>query len=359
MFIERPQIDDVLGICSHDHFNLLLIAENTEIDIDQLVKKADKQGYSIAGGIFPGLLYNTGRLDHSVLLVRMDKAAKTILQTQISRPEAFEPLEPLGDEYRSAFIWLDGLSAGIPSYLEHIYKHYGNRLNYIGGGCGSLSLKSQPCVFDNSGFYEDAALLIAIPNKITLGVKHGWKKIAGPFLVNQSEGNRLDQINWESAFSIYKQEVDKYNREPLTKDGFFDVAKGFPFGIFREGYEDIVRDPILTEDEKTLTCVGAIESNTFVNVLKGDPDDLIDCAKEAAEDAFVEFVNSSFVVDCISRTLFLDDRYTEELEVVHNKLKTVNSNIGLRGVLSLGEISSHGDGYLEFLNKTIVVAGIS
>ncbi|MEM6525723.1 MAG: FIST C-terminal domain-containing protein [Bacteroidota bacterium] len=359
MFIQRPQIDDVLAICSHDHLNLLLVSEDTEIDIEQLIQEADREGYRVAGGIFPGLLYNTGRLDHSVLLVRMDKTAKVVLQEQISHPERFVPLEPLADEYQSAFVWLDGLSSGIPAYLEHVYKHYGNDRNYIGGGCGSLSLQSQPCVFDNSGFYEDAAILIAMPNRITLGVKHGWKKIAGPFLVNQSEGNKLDQINWESAFSVYKQEVDKYSTQPLTKDDFFNVAKGFPFGIFREGYEDIVRDPILTEDEKTLTCVGAIDSNTFVNILKGDPDNLIDCAKEAAEAAFVEHVNSSLVVDCISRTLFLEDRYTEELEVVHNKLKTVNSDIGLRGVLSLGEISSHGDGYLEFLNKTIVVAGIS
>ncbi len=359
MFIERPQIDDVLAICSHDHLNLLLVAEDTEIDIDQLRKKADEQGYRVAGGIFPGLLYNTGRLDKSVLLVRMDKRAKTILQKDISRPGMYQPLEPLENDYHSAFIWLDGLSSGIPTYLQHVYKHYGNRLNYIGGGCGSLSLKSQPCVFDNNGFYEDAALLIAMPNTITLGVKHGWKKIAGPFLVDKAEGNRLDQINWEPAYAIYKKEVDKHSPEALTKDGFFDVAKGFPFGIYREGYEDIVRDPILTEDEKTLTCVGAIESNTFVNILKGDPDDLVDCAKQAAETAFAEFVNSSLVVDCISRTLFLEDRYTEELEVVHNKLKTVNSGIGLRGVLSLGEISSNGDGYLEFLNKTIVVAGIS
>jgi len=50
--------------------------------------------------------------------------------------------------------------------------------------------------------------------------------------------------------------------------------------------------------------------------------------------------------------LFLDQDFNQELENVH---RFVN-DVPFFGVLSLGEIANNGNDYLEFYNKTAVVA---
>jgi hypothetical protein len=61
------------------------------------------------------------------------------------------------------------------------------------------------------------------------------------------------------------------------------------------------------------------------------------------------------MVDCISRVLYLDNDFSNELNTVKKQLKLKQESLDLEGVLSLGEISSMEGGFLEFLNKTIVV----
>ena len=65
-------------------------------------------------------------------------------------------------------------------------------------------------------------------------------------------------------------------------------------------------------------------------------------------------VNNVLIVDCISRVLFLEDKFEEELNNVSSAIKKDFSDAEISGALTLGEISSY-NGYLEFLNKTLVV----
>ncbi len=65
-----------------------------------------------------------------------------------------------------------------------------------------------------------------------------------------------------------------------------------------------------------------------------------------------------FVVDCISRALFLEDRFCEELAAVAKVAVRKKIDKPLWGILTLGEISSCGSGTVEFLNKTIVVGAL-
>ena len=51
----------------------------------------------------------------------------------------------------------------------------------------------------------------------------------------------------------------------------------------------------------------------------------------------------------------LEGHIKNELDSISRVIKEKKVGIPLEGILSLGEISSYGDGYLEFFNKTIVV----
>jgi len=57
-------------------------------------------------------------------------------------------------------------------------------------------------------------------------------------------------------------------------------------------------------------------------------------------------------IDCISRVLFLGDNFQEEINAI------LQYNQNLVGALSLGEIANTSKEYLEFYNKTSVVAVI-
>jgi hypothetical protein len=53
---------------------------------------------------------------------------------------------------------------------------------------------------------------------------------------------------------------------------------------------------------------------------------------------------------------FLGDGFQAELDAIERGLGRMSPAVSPCGVLTLGEISSRGDGYLEFFNKTCVVA---
>ena len=88
--------------------------------------------------------------------------------------------------------------------------------------------------------------------------------------------------------------------------------------------------------------------------MKGDKKTLTDASREAFDIATNSLGGDTsnkeiFFVDCISRVLFLEKDFKEELQSVNP------NNLSLVGALTLGEIANSGNDYLEFYNKTAVV----
>ena len=91
-----------------------------------------------------------------------------------------------------------------------------------------------------------------------------------------------------------------------------------------------------------------------MHILTGDIDSLISAAGEAATLGRENFSGNpshlvTFFFDCISRVLFLGDRFGEEIERVYSPESP------LIGALTIGEIANSGRDYLEFYNKTSVL----
>ena len=96
-------------------------------------------------------------------------------------------------------------------------------------------------------------------------------------------------------------------------------------------------------------------------ILKGKNETLINSATIAVEESIAKVqqeVQHTLIIDCISRTLFLENEFTKELEAICNSVKNPNGESIPQGVLSLGEISSNGEGFLEFYNKTLVIGAL-
>ncbi|MBI9069462.1 MAG: FIST C-terminal domain-containing protein [Salinivirgaceae bacterium] len=258
-------------------------------------------------------------------------------------------------ESKTLFVFIDGFAERINAFIESIFTIFGLEFNYIGGGAGSLSLKQKPCIITNKGIKQDCAVIAGIDLDSGIGVKHGWKSISGPYKVTSAEKTVIKELDFKPAFEVYKQAVEKHSGAVFKDDNFFDIAKAYPFGINKVDAEKVVRDPLFLGENNSLICVGEVETGSFVDILTGDKNSLIQAAGQAVKVALENkqnpVENFIFFVDCISRVLFLEDDFEKELDVVVKP----NIEIPVFGVLSIGEIANNGQDYLEFYNKTSVI----
>ena len=367
MYIEIAAIDQFIEKVLHEVTQdlsktwLFMFGEQDLPALTPLIEALKMHHVKFFGGIFPGVIDQEQKYDAGLVLKALPE--ETVLLTVAGLEQADFEIELIpeiiqNEMPQSALVLLDGLTANVATFLRKLYGAYGDGINYMGGGAGSLSLQQQPCVFSQEGIFQDTALVAFIPTKSTLGIKHGWQKIVEPIMATGTDKNIITELNWDNAFDIYKEVVEVNSGESFAQQDFFDLAKGYPFGINKEGVEVIVRDPIMVNEDGALVCVGEVPQNTSLAILKGEKQNLIDAAGEAAstcQRASIAQQSDYMVFDCISRVLFLEDDFGAELQAVKQGLGHPES---LSGALTLGEISSYGEGYIEFFNKTIVVGSL-
>lgn len=369
MYIEHASENYIQTAISHmaigpDEVVLILLGPEHSSDIQALINGLNADKVNFVGGIFPGLICGKQYYKEGALLLRFPVIGRPCVFTGLSQgtahimPEWDFVAGNLGKSRPTALILVDGLAAGIGAFLSDVVNQLGNSVNYLGGGAGSLTLQQEPCLFTAEGFIEDAAVVTFINQESSLGVRHGWESIMGPLIATRTCRNVIIELNWQNAFELYKKVVEGDSGKIVTVKGFFDVAKAYPFGMLKERAENIVRDPIAVNDRGELICIGEVHENAALEILKGCNGSLIKAAVQAVDDCLTTGGNNfgqSFIIDCISRVLFLEDDFQLELAAVNERLKAITGAETMDGILTLGEISSAGDGCLEFFNKTIVV----
>ncbi len=340
----------------------ILLGEEEKPDLAALVAALKRVPVTFCGGVFPGLIHGNRQFGRGAVVQVLPALESPHVVTDLDRNwAAFPPtfgdalLEPSG-RTPTALVLIDGLTPHIGAFLAALFRRFGDAVHYVGGGAGSVSLRQEPCLFSNEGVFQDAALVTFLDLSCTLGVRHGWERLMGPFVATRTRQNVICDLNWGNAFDVYRAVVEADAGLTLTPENFFDVAKAYPFGISREGVEDIVRDPISVTAEGGLLCVGEVPENAVLYILKGNHAALLASAAQAAADCLPgrrTGICSGLVVDCVSRALFLQEDHERELAMV-GAVFAGQCLDAPEGALTLGEISSCGKGLLEFFNKTIV-----
>lgn len=313
----------------------------------------------IIGGIFPQIINHLHCQTAGAIVVGLT----TALQIQVlplgddqesTIIEALEQFFPEQYTNNTLLVFTDGLAQGCAVLIDQLFNHFGLDINFIGGGAGSLSLQQSPCVITNQGLLQGVAVLGLMANAGGVGVAHGWQPITEAYRVTESKGNTIISLNWQPAFDVYQEVIKQHGQLSITEENFFDVAKAYPFGITKVNAELVVRDPIITRD-KQLVCVGDVPQGSFVHILTGDLASLPAAAAEAKNRALASLPQHSQIqwqlfIDCISRVLFMEQQFERELTSVSIE------QVPMVGALTLGEIANNGQDYLEFYNKTAVVA---
>jgi len=313
----------------------------------------------IFGGIFPEILVDHQKLAKGFIIAGLTTEARVQVIGGLSNPnidyesEIQDSLSQTGA--KTMLVLVDGLATRITSLVDSLFTVFGLDFNYIGGGAGSLSFQQKPCLFTNEGLIQDSAVLVSVPIESGVGVSHGWMDVAGPFKVTESDRNQIITLDWKPALEVYRDVVEAHSGLYFTESNFFDIAKSYPFGINKLGAEKIVRDPVKVGPKDSLICVGEVPQESYIHILTGNVDSLVHAAQTAllrSEKSFrgQDGPKTALFIDCISRVLFLEDMFMQELDAVHC------STLPLIGALTIGEIANSGSDYLEFYNKTSVVA---
>lgn len=331
MYVNSTTINDIVSAIKQQDITpndtvLLMLAEANCPDLSDLVTQLNTLNVSFFGGIFPSLIdgtkkHDTGAVINILPTFEPPYIIEDLNTTQFSIPMLSDSIDYVPGY--SMLVLVDGLTSNISLFLSRLYNAFGNSFNYIGGGAGSLSLQQQSCLFTNKGVFQDAAIICPIKQKSSLGVRHGWQKIRGPFVATQTSKNVIKQLNWQNAYDVYRYAVEQDAGLTFNNDNFFDIAKGYPFGMVKERAEAVVRDPIAVNEYGELICVGEVPENSVLDILKGSSNSLIGAAAQAIDDCIKndEQIKNALVFDCISRVLFLEDDFNKELEAVQNTIE--------------------------------------
>ncbi|MCC7205763.1 MAG: FIST C-terminal domain-containing protein [Anaerolineae bacterium] len=339
---------------------LLLIAEHSAFDVPALLAALRAENIPVAGGVFPGVIYGESRYEKGLVADVLPIYAQTSRITGLNAT-SFDLTglpEPPDRQCLTALVLVDGLTKHVALFLDHLFRRLANRVRYVGGGAGSLSFQQKPCVFDSDGMYQDAALVLWLKTKMALGVRHGWQTLRGPFIATQTEGTVVQQLSGQPAFKVYSEIIKNRTGRTLTRENFFEIAKGYPLGIFHARMDHIVRDPIAFTEDGSLVCVGEVPKHALTYILQGNRQKLVEHAHLATNEATrsAQPDQHNLIIDCISRVLYLEDDFGKELSAVRDALPEGAATPF--GVLSLGEIATYKTGRVEFFNKTFVLGSL-
>jgi hypothetical protein len=368
IFSKSTKIDDfsqaLNTISDNEKINSIIVFacdENNYADnltqIDEVLKSCQKP---IIGGIFPQIVYNKNSYNQGFLIVGINNKITTFITHKLSDTnenyeEVLDSLIPEDVEFKTMIIMADGLSSRIGSWTESLYAIFGPSISYIGGGAGSLSFVQKPCILSNQGLFADSAIIALFDDELATKVGHGWQEFDTNHIVTLVDKNIVKEIDYKNALEVYERAIKPDSK--INPENFFSIAKSFPLGIKRIDGGYIVRDPISITGDGHLVCVGELSQGDSIDILTSNKDTLIKSASVVGEKLSKEQqdIKAIFLIDCISRALFLEDDFDKELSAIKNNFA---DTIPMFGALVLGEISNSGSGYLEFYNKTTVVSSL-
>ena len=166
----------------------------------------------------------------------------------------------------SVTAFCDGLSR-LPEHIQ-----------VFGGGafCEDLN-NDNACVFSNVGGYQEKAVLFVLLGGGDLQIKTsfltGWKPVGAYLNVTKAEGPELKELNNRPAYETYYKYLHIRNDEH-----FFNNTLEFPF-LYHYNDIDILRAPIASNPDGSLTMTANIPENVKARIAYGDPATILTSAR--------------------------------------------------------------------------------
>lgn len=367
MYFSNVDIDEITHYLTDEHVErsvyVIMLAEEEMFSATSLIDLFNMKGATFSGGIFPMIIHEGTLHKKGVIIKRYPGKGKTfVLENLKDGPALFDNMIEYVSEQQPefAFLFIDGLSNNIAEYLTSLYRFVGSGAKYFGAGAGTSDLLEKPVLFSEKGLIEDGMVVMFTELDAYLSVKHGWQPFKGPLLVTETVGNKVKTINWKDAFSVYKEALGR-NARSMTPANFSETSIGYPLGIHREDSEPVIRTPIAVTEKKELTCMGNVDDNAMIYIMKGSSGSLRAAAAEAARESIlhVDKAESVMVFESLSRYWFLGSGIEKEIATIQETFNKYPGHINMTGALSLGTVASLPSGYLDFFCKSVLIGAFN
>jgi len=172
--------------------------------------------------------------------------------------------------------------------------------------------------------------------QIGSGTLGGWDEFGHERTITLSDKNVLFEIDNKNALGLYKQYLGDY------VDELPGSALLFPLSLRLQGTDDHMIRTVLNinEDDKSMTFAGNLPEGSKVRLMKANFDKLIEASSGAAINSKTGSGNTqpdlAILISCVGRKLILQDRTSEEVEVVK---EIFGDHTTISGFYSYGEIA--------------------
>lgn len=244
----------------------------------------------------------------------------------------------------TTFTTMRGMSMTI--YCEELSEIPPN-IVFCGGGAFSEDINETAAfVFSSVGELSDHATVFLLTGGEDYYVRAthvtGWKPLGRSHEVTKASGATLYELDGKPAYDVYYRYLNIKNDE-----NFFSNTLEFPF-LYKLNRQDILRAPIASNEDGSLTMTADIAENVQARIAYGDPSTILEIVYDTAV-SFQDFVPQAFTVfSCAARKTFWG------IGEVGNETKPFQSLAPTSGFYTSGEFLRNGL-YVNQHNVTLVI----
>jgi hypothetical protein len=326
----------------------IAVAADCSIDLDSFRSKLKAENVSFIGAIYPLVFDEHDAYDDKILVKYYKFGHAPIFFNEECKSET--DLTTLNADCANSLLLLsDPIHPHLSTFLVDLFKTFGNEKKVAGGGTMIRANKFGCTIFDQENLYNNHIVLIPFGEHMQLSLHHGWTEVSGPFIVTKTKGQNVVHLNWEPAREVFAKALPKAKEGRLSTADLFNLAREFPFGIYKELGECIVRDPIQFS-ENGITFLTEVPENAVMFILEGKNKSLFSASIKSVEESLANniHVEDHLIFNCIGRKIALNENYKEEIQV----MSSVSLNNKIEGVYSVGEIATNPNGFLEINNRS-------
>lgn len=300
--------------------------------------------------------------------IKLERSRTRIAQTKVEHAEqSYEAGKNLSSQLsapdlRFIFVLSDGLKVNGNELIRGIMEELPPDVILTGGLAGDGFKFQQTAVGVDAtpetgtvaviGFYGDRL-------NVGYGTAGGFIKFGPTRVITRSKGNMLYELDGKNALELYKKYLGEEAKN-LPGSGQY-----FPLSIRPavDSEHEVVRSFLgIDEKEQSLMFVGDVPQNYVAQMMRGNTDNLVDGAIDAANNALSRFSQPrhgdtlGILVSCVGRNMLMGQHISNEVEAI----KEVLGTIPLVGFYSYGEICNHSQtGKCDLHNQTMTITLLS
>lgn len=262
--------------------------------------------------------------------------------------------------HRALVLLSEGLAGNRSEVVRGAYGVAGAGVPLVGGCAGDdLAMLQTYQLFGGevlTGAVVGAAIGSDAP--IGVGIGHGWRRTGKPFVVTESDGQRIFRLDDEPALDYYLKGVNAapevFNDETLCQH----TMLWHPFGLPRPGGEEVRAVIGADYGDRSLFC-GDVPQGTLIWMMEGDAHSVMAGTHTACDQVLASLGGAPPVgviaFDCAARRAILgDEGIGEEIREIEQQIP----GIPIGGFYTYGEIA-RTKGSRGVHNDTLVLLALA